>query len=107
MNHWKRAFATFGLTLALMCGAANSVAQVTDPPPLGATVPIPAGYLRTQTPPDWRGQTQQWYFGQASSIFSDMEQATQATLQGITLVDLNTGEILAQFTAAQLAAGAP
>jgi len=95
------------MAMSLVLGAAMSPAmgQVADTPPLGATVPIPDGYLRTQTPPEWRGQTQQWYFDQATSMFSDMEQATRTTLQGITLVDISTGEILAQFTAAQLAAG--
>jgi len=96
------------LTVFLALGAVVETAWAADPPPVdaqppGATTPIPDGYLRVQAPPEWRGQTPDWYLVQAKSMYADYVAEGNSTFAGVAIVDRDAGDILAQFDANALA----
>lgn len=79
------------------------VVQAQEPPP-GASTPIPDGYIRTQAPPEWRGQTTDWYLAQAQLIYAEYVADLTNDPTGVAIVDRDEGGILAQFDAATLSA---
>jgi|SRR5712671_8090398 len=83
--------------------AADGDPPASDAQPPGATTLIPDGYLRIQAPPEWRGQSMDWYLIQAKIMYGEFTPDSGNALTGVAVVDRDAGDILALFDASTLA----
>ena len=97
----KRTIQAFFLGAVLAIVSPTILSQEVDGN-AGAVIPIPDGFLRVQTPPEWRGITSDWYQAQAFVALIQMQSETSTSFASVTLVDLDTGEIPASFTSDEL-----